>query len=110
LLGLLADVRDPRRRQGKLYKLPHVLLFSILAIVTSGNSYRGIVTFIDARRRRLNATFGLEWRRAPAHTVIRYILKDHPNRHNKHRPRCQNARRPYRLRREQANGWPKRWA
>jgi len=47
LLGLLADVPDPRRGQGKLYKLPHVLLFSILAIVTGGNSYRGIVTFID---------------------------------------------------------------
>ena len=52
LLGLLADVPDPRRGQGKLYKLPHVLLFSILAIVTGGNSYRGIVTFIDAHRRR----------------------------------------------------------
>ena len=74
LLGLLADVPDPRRGQGKLYKLPHVLLFSILAIVTGGNSYRGIVTFIDAHRRRLNAAFGLNWRRAPAHTAIRYIL------------------------------------
>ena len=34
LLGLLVDVPDPRRGQGKLYELPHVLLFSILAIVT----------------------------------------------------------------------------
>jgi hypothetical protein len=75
LLGLLADVPDPRRGQGQLYKLPHVLLFSILAIVTGCNSYRGIVTFIGVHRRRLNATFGLKWRRAPAHTAIRYILK-----------------------------------
>ncbi len=66
---------DPRRAEGKLYKLPHVLLFSILAMVTGCNSYRGIVTFIDVHRRRLNATFGLKWRRAPAHTAIRYILK-----------------------------------
>jgi hypothetical protein len=43
--------------------------------VTGGNSYRGIVTFIDAHRRKLNAAFGLNWRRAPAHTAIRYILK-----------------------------------
>jgi hypothetical protein len=43
LLGLLADVPDPRRAQGQIYKLPHVLLFSILAIVTGANSYRGIV-------------------------------------------------------------------
>ena len=75
LLGLLEEVPDPRRGQGRLYKLPHVLLFSILAIVTGCDSYRGIVTFIDVHRRRLNATFGLKWRRAPAHTAIRYILE-----------------------------------
>jgi hypothetical protein len=75
LLGLLAEVPDPRRAQGQIYKLPHVLLFAILAIVTGSNSYRGIVTFVDANRRKLNAAFGLNWRRAPAHTAIRYILQ-----------------------------------
>ena len=75
LLDLLSDVPDPRRAEGKLYKLPYVLLFSILAIVTGSNSYRGIVTFIDVHRDRLNAAFGLKWRRAPAHTAIRYILQ-----------------------------------
>ena len=75
LLDVLADVPDPRRAEGKLYKLPHVLLFSILAIVAGCNSYRGIVTFIDVHRHRLNAAFSLKWRRAPAHTAIRYILQ-----------------------------------
>jgi len=75
LLDVLADVPDPRRAQGQLYKLPYVLLFSILAIVTGCNSYRGVVTFIDVHRRKLNATFGLNWRRAPAHTAVRYILQ-----------------------------------
>lgn len=75
LLDVLADVPDPRRAEGKLYKLPHVLLFSILAIVTGCNSYRGIVTVIDVHRHRLNAAFSLKWRRAPAHTAIRYILQ-----------------------------------
>ena len=74
-MGLLADVPDPRRGQGQVYKLPYVLLFSILAIVTGCNSYRGIVTFIDVHRHKLNATFGLKWRRAPAYTAVRYILK-----------------------------------
>jgi hypothetical protein len=55
LLDLLADAPDPRRGQGQKYKLAHVLLFSILAIVTGSNSYRGIVTFIDVHRRKLNA-------------------------------------------------------
>ena len=75
LLDILAEVPDPRRAEGKLYKLPYVLLFSILAIVTGCTSYRGIVTFIAVHRRRLNAAFGLQWRRAPAHTAIRYILQ-----------------------------------
>ena len=75
LLDLLAEVPDPRRAEGKLYTLPHVMLFSILAVVTDGNFYRGIVTFIDVHRSKLNKTFGRKWRRAPAHTAIRYILQ-----------------------------------
>jgi len=59
LLDMLAEVPDPRRAEGKLYQLPHVLLFSILAIVTGCNSYRGIVTFIEVHRRKLNTAFGL---------------------------------------------------
>ena len=51
LLDLLEDIADPRRAQGKRYQVQHVLLFSILAIVTGANSYRGIVTFIDVHRR-----------------------------------------------------------
>jgi hypothetical protein len=74
LLELLADVPDHRRGQGRMYKLPHVLLFSILSIVTGGNSYRGIVTFIDVHRHKLNEAFGLTWKRAPSHTAIQYIL------------------------------------
>lgn len=75
LLGLLDEVPDPRRAEGKLYRLPHVLLFSILAIVSGGNSYRSVTTVIDVHRRRLNRAFGLTWRRAPAHTSIRNILQ-----------------------------------
>ena len=74
-LSVLSEIPDPRRAEGKLYKLPYVLLFSILAVVTGGNSFRSIETFIKVHRRRLNAAFGLHWRRAPAHTAIRYILQ-----------------------------------
>ena len=41
-LALLSEVPDPRRAEGKIYKLPYVLLFSILAVVTGGNSFRSI--------------------------------------------------------------------
>ena len=99
LLELLTEVPDPRRGQGQMYKLPHVLLFSILSVVTGGNSYRGIVTFIDVHLRRLNEAFGLTWKRAPSHTAIRYILKgldpaDVETAFRRHAARLQAARAP----------------
>jgi hypothetical protein len=75
LLDILTDVPDPRRAEGKRYTLPHILLFSILAILSGNASYRGIVTFIDIHRRKQNRSFGLNWQRAPSHTAIRYILQ-----------------------------------
>jgi len=71
----LATIPDPRRAEGKLYQLPHVLLFSILAIVSGANSYRGIRTFIKIHRGKLNKAFKISWKRPPAHTAIRYILQ-----------------------------------
>lgn len=74
-LALLATIPDPRRAEGKLYRLPHVLLFSIFAIVSGANSYRGIQTYFRAHLRTLNKAFKIKWKRAPAHTAIRYILQ-----------------------------------
>ena len=33
-LAVLNEIPDPRRAEGKLYKLPYILLFSVLALVT----------------------------------------------------------------------------
>ena len=68
LLAMLCDIADPRRAEGKLYGLPHVFLFSILAVMAGANSYRAIHSFIDVHLHRLKQTFGLNWRRAPAYT------------------------------------------
>src|SRR4051794_5524331 len=81
LLELLEAVPDPRRAEGKVYRLPHVLLFSILAIVSGGNSYRSVATFIDAHRRHLNRTFGLTWRRGA------HLDPKHPAGPRQRRPR-----------------------
>ena len=62
--AMLNEIPDPRRAEGKLYKLRYILLFSVLAVITGGNS-RSIETFIKVHRRRLNAAFGLHWKRAP---------------------------------------------
>ena len=74
-LSRLGSIHDPRRAEGKLYQLPYILLFSILAIVTGANSYRGIRTFIKVQLKRLNKAFKIGWKRPPAHTAIRYILQ-----------------------------------
>ena len=75
LLELLAEIEDLRRAEGKLYKLPHVMLFSILARMAGANSYRGIHSFVEVHLARLKARFGLSWRRAPAYTTIRNVLQ-----------------------------------
>lgn len=74
-LSLLATIPDPRRAEGKLYRLPHILLFSILAVASGANSYRGVRTFIKVHRQKLNEAFAINWKRAPAHTSIRFILQ-----------------------------------
>jgi hypothetical protein len=53
-LSRLATIPGRLLAGGKLYKLPHVLRFSILAVVTGANAYRGIQTFIAVHRRSLN--------------------------------------------------------
>jgi hypothetical protein len=74
-LSLLGTIPDPRRAEGKMYQLPYVLLFSIFAIVSGANSYRGIRTYVRVHRRKLNKAFKIKWKRPPAHTAIRYILQ-----------------------------------
>jgi hypothetical protein len=51
-----------------------LLFISVLAVLTGANSYRKIARFIDAHRLRLNDWLGLQWKRAPAHTAIRYAF------------------------------------
>lgn len=75
LLSMLSEVPDPRRAQGKVYALGPVLLFAVLAMLAGAKSYRQIHSFIKLHRGRLNAGFGLAWRRTPAYTSVRGILQ-----------------------------------
>jgi hypothetical protein len=70
-----AGVPDARRRQGQMYDLTHLLLFSVLAIASEATSYRRIHRFIATHLVRLCEVFGCTWRRAPAYTTIRYALQ-----------------------------------
>jgi len=71
----LLPIPDHRRAQGKLYDLPHRLLFSILAVMSGATSYRRIHQFIRTHQARPNEAFGCRWRRTPAYSSIRYALQ-----------------------------------
>ena len=46
LISFLAKIKDHRRKQGQRYQLDHILLFSILAILSGATSYRKIQAFV----------------------------------------------------------------
>ena len=75
-LTLLAQIPDPRRGQGQKWKLPPVLLATILAILSGATSYRKVHRFIETHRLRLNEAFGFGWKTAPAYSAIRFILQE----------------------------------
>jgi len=74
LLTALAEIRDPRRPQGKRYALGPLLLFSVLAVLAGATSYQHIITFIAVHRERLNGVFGTHFRRAPAINTLRNLI------------------------------------
>ena len=78
LLTALQDVPDPRRAQGKRYPLPHLLMFTVLALLSGARSYRGIITFLEQRREHLNHHFGVDLQRAPAVNTLRTLLQSLP--------------------------------
>ena len=73
--SFLFQIKDHRRAQGRRYELGHILLFSILAILSNATSYRKIHTFIVAHYDELNEIFDLNWKRMPAYTTIRDIIQ-----------------------------------
>jgi hypothetical protein len=74
LLSLFSEIPDPRRRQGKMYPLAPILLFTVLAMLAGARSYRQVHAFIRTHLDRLNGEFGLFLRRAPAYSSVRFIL------------------------------------
>jgi hypothetical protein len=76
LVAALQDVPDPRRAEGQRYALVDLLLFSVLALLSGAQSYRGVITFMDCRRQYLNAQFGGTLKRAPSVNTLRTLLQN----------------------------------
>jgi hypothetical protein len=74
LVDYLKQVPDHRRAQGQRFKLPDILLASILAILSGADSYRDIARFMNGRLQQFKEWFGIRWKRAPSKSQIRDIL------------------------------------
>src|SRR4029079_4766633 len=74
-VDLLTEIEDPRRAEGKVYRLPHLVLFALLGVFDGETPYRTIHSFIYVHLARLRDAFGVKWRKAPAYTTIRGILR-----------------------------------
>ena len=74
LITYLKKIPDHRTRQGRMFDLPHILLFSILAIASGADSYRKMAIFIEENFETLQTHFKLSWKRPPAYNSIRHII------------------------------------
>ncbi len=75
ILTFLDDLKNHRRAQGRRYKLKHIVLFSIMAILSNAKSYRQISSFITMHYETLNREFELDWKKPPAYTTVRNIIQ-----------------------------------
>ena len=76
LLTALSEVPDPRRAEGRRYPLAPLLLFTVLALLSSATSYRRNICFLEQRREVLNELFGITLKRAPSVNTLRTVLHD----------------------------------
>lgn len=76
LQSFLFELKDHRRKQGLRYQQGHILLLSILAILSGATSYRKINQFIVSHYKELDEVFALNWKRMPAYTTIRSIIQE----------------------------------
>jgi hypothetical protein len=67
---------DPRRAEGRRYELIPLLIGTILAMACGATSYRKVHRFLAAHWRRVMAVFGGRWKRAPAYTTVRNVLRE----------------------------------
>src|SRR5690242_21893274 len=74
LLEIFSHIRDHRRAEGKLYPLPQILVFCLLAMLAGATSYRKMHEFIIAHFCRLSVLFPSKMLKAPCYAAIRNII------------------------------------
>lgn len=75
LKSFLFEIKDSRRKEGRRYELGYILLFTIFAIAGGADSYRKVHTFIKGSYETLREEFGVKWKKIPAYTTVRNIIR-----------------------------------
>lgn len=75
LTTFFGEIPDFRRPQGRRYELDKILLLSIVAILCNAKSYRDISRFISTQFDSIRREFSVDWKKPPAYTTIRNIIK-----------------------------------
>lgn len=70
----LASLRDGRRRRGKRYPLPLLLVLIVLAKLAGEDRPSGIADWVAHRQQVLQTALGLRWQRMPHHNTYRRVL------------------------------------
>lgn len=74
LLDILKKIPDHRRPEGREYYLHHILLFSILGLLSGAKGYTDLERFMKTHFETLKSIFKLKWRRVPHFSAIRKII------------------------------------
>lgn len=74
LLEILKTIPDQRRPEGREYYLHHILLFSILGLLSGAQTYTDLERFMQTHFQKLKSIFKLKWRRVPHFSAIRKII------------------------------------
>ena len=74
LLDYLAKVPDFRRKEGRRYPLPTLLVMIIMAIMSGRYGYREIARFLAGNQKQLVDTLALKRTQMPSHVTIRTVM------------------------------------
>jgi hypothetical protein len=74
LLVYLEQLEDPRRLQGQRHQLTHIMLITIMSIMSGYIGYRAIGDFMKRNRKDLLAVLQPRKGRLPSFDVIRQVL------------------------------------
>ena len=74
LLDYFGNIKDPRRLQGQRHQLTHILLLTLMSIMSGYIGYRPIGDFMRRNKRDLLATLKPKKGKLPSFDVIREVL------------------------------------